>query len=270
MNRPWLALSRAVALAVPLACLGFGASIAPAQETPATAPAIGPASAQPATQPSAPVLAPADNFEEVPLGHVYESLSAGVAFKPPVDCKLVDTMNSKYIAEWTDPSRDWTLKLGEMVLDHPTPLVSGKNNFGGQVEGILDKTVRNLQAQLPGSKILRQDVSNTGDRIHFDPKHPEWRDNVGLIAIRYTNRGRSRLSQQAIIQASDGVYYLLTLTSPGAKSNDDAAPIDPAERLAAETFSRMVDGVRLLDRTALKIEQDNRLFQTRAAFVNWT
>jgi hypothetical protein len=238
-------------------------------QSPATAPG-GFAPIAPATQPAAQVLTPPDNFEEVPLGHAFESQSAGVLFKPPVDCKLVDTISSKYIAEWTDPSRDWTLKLGKMVLDHPTPLVSGKDNFGTQVEGILDKTVRNLQAQLPGSVVLKQDVSNTGGGGRFDPKHPEWRDNVGLIAIRYDSKGASRLSQQAIIQATDGIYYLLTLTSPGAKPGQAESVVDSAERLAAETFNRMVDSVRLLDRTAIKTEQDNRLFQTRAAFVNWT
>jgi hypothetical protein len=148
-------------------------------------------------------------------------------------------------------------------------MVTAKQNFG-EVEGILNKTVKNLQAQLPGSKVLKQDVSNTPDSVQVDPKHPEWRDNIGLIAIRYSTQGVSKLSQQAIIRSNDGIYYLLTLTSPGAKSNDEAAPVDPAEKLAAETFSRMVDSVRLLDRKALFEEQRSRLYEARAAILNWT
>ena len=112
-------------------------------------------------------------------------------------------MSSKYLAEWNDTAHDWTLKLGKIILDHPTPLVSTKDNFGNDAEGLIDKTVKNLKAALPGSKLLRQDVTNTRDSVHSSANHPEVRDNVGLIAIRYTTNGQRRLSQQAIIQSND-------------------------------------------------------------------
>jgi hypothetical protein len=210
--------------------------------------------------------------DEVPLGRSFESLSAGIAFRPPTDCKMLNEIDGNYLAEWTDEHRDWTLKLGRMVLDRPAPLEDITANFGEPREGILNRTVKNLKVKLPGCIVLRQDVTNTRDAIHLDPqKHPELtRNNVGMIIIRYSDKGRRRLSQQAIIQTSDGVYYLLTLTSPGSAALTADGPVDPAEAQAADTFSRMIDTVRLIDRRAIKIDQDQRLYQSRAAILNWT
>src|SRR4029077_16162171 len=47
-------------------------------------------------------------------------------------------------------------------------------------------------------------------------------------------------------------------------------PVDPAEAQAADTFGRMLDTVRLIDRKAIKVDQDQRLYQSRAAILNWT
>ncbi len=270
MKHPRLALIQAAALIAPLAWIGTIPKLALAAPIPPPLiePTLGPL-------PSAEASSGPDWNEQVPLGRAYESPSAGISFAPPADCKLTGEISSKYLAEWSNAERDWTLKLGKMVLDRPSslvsiaPLVTTKDNFNKDAEGILDRTIRNLKSSLPGCKILRQDVTNTREGGRFDTHHPEWRNNVGLIAIRYTSGGQHRLSQQAIIQSPDGVYYLLTLTTPGSKSNDDAVE-DPAERQAAETFSRMIDSVRLLDRSAIKRDQDIRLYNTRAAFVNWT
>ena len=43
---------------------------------------------------------------------------------------------------------------------------------------------------------------------------------------------------------------------------------DAGERLAADTFSKILDSAKLLDRTVVKRDQDERLFRTRAFFVN--
>lgn len=265
MNHRRSVLSCAAALSVPLAWVGTFASIAQAQQRPAIPP--------PLVQPehlAPPIAEPSDTSDEVPLGHPYESLSAGITFRPPADSKMAGTISSMYIAEWSDPARDWTLKLGRMTLDRPAPLVTIQSNFAADVEGILDRTAKNLQTTLPGSILLRKDVTNTRDGGRPDPDHPEFRNNVGMIAIRYSKDGRRRLSQQAIIKTNDSVYYLLTLTSPGSSSLVSGPPFDPAEMMAADTFGRMLDTVRLLDRTAIKRDQDDRLFHSRTALVNWT
>lgn len=264
MKRHWLILACLAAGAAP-ADRALFRSWASAAEPPVPAPSLLRADG-PSTTP-----AEAEDFSDVPLQNdPFEAPSAGIAFRPPQGCKIVEKVSDKYLAEWDDPSHDWTLKLGKMVLDHPMPLLSGKDNNGDPLEGLLDRTVKNLKALLPGSQVLRQDVTNTRDGGAFDARHPEYRNNVGLIAIRYTNQLKTRLSQQAIIECPDGVCYLLTLTSPGSRATGDNAPVDPHERLAVDTFARVVDTVHLLDRKAIKKEQDDRLYNTRAAFVNWT
>jgi hypothetical protein len=273
MKHPWLILSCSAVLSVPLAWLGSVTSISLAQSVP-------PPLVQPPEQAALPpqgvpavLNAPNANDESI-LGQPFDSQTAGISFRPPKNCRLADTISDKYVAEWEDPKLDWTLKLGKMILNPRTPLVSTKNEKGEVViQGVLDQTVSNLQVKLPGGKILRRDLTNTRDGGRVVAGHPELlRDNVGMIAIRYTNDGRRRLSQQAIIQTTDGLYYLLTLTSPGsnAREDDPTAPIDPGELLAVDTFNRMIDSVIMLDRKAVFEDQELRLFHTRTAMVNWT
>ncbi|HXE55661.1 MAG TPA: hypothetical protein VN541_21735, partial [Tepidisphaeraceae bacterium] len=50
----------------------------------------------------------------------------------------------------------------------------------------------------------------------------------------------------------------------------DDAPPDPKEREAVETFRQMLDTVRLLDTAKIHQDQVERLYRTRALFVNWT
>ncbi|MDB5329279.1 MAG: hypothetical protein JWP03_430 [Phycisphaerales bacterium] len=259
MKHHWLALSCSAALSVPLAW-----AVA------ADAPAL-PAPAVPVQKAPTVLTTRPDSADAVELGDIYESQSGGVSFRPPASVRMIDNLNSKFIAEWADPQRDWTLKLSRMVLEKNTPLASIKNEVTGMpVEGLLDTTVKRLQAALPGGKVLRQDLTNIRDGGKFDDKHPEAKNNVGLIAIRYNEAGKRRLAQQAIIQSDYRIFYLLSFVTPGSNASDDNAPEDAAERLAVDTFSRMLDSLRLLDRTAIKEDQDARLYRTRALLVNLT
>ncbi|HWE96071.1 MAG TPA: hypothetical protein VG269_19060 [Tepidisphaeraceae bacterium] len=258
MKHPWLALSCSMALSVPLTWAV--AADAPALPDPAV-----PAHKAPTVLTTRP-----DSADAVELGDIYESQSGGVSFRPPASVRLIDNLNSKFIAEWADPQRDWTLKLSRMVLEKNTPLASTQNNLGKPVEGLLETTVRRLQGALPGGKVLRQDLTNIRDGGSFDLHHPEAKNNVGLIAIRYNEAGKRRLAQQAIIQFDDRLFYLLSFVTPGSNAADENGPEDPAERLAVDTFSEMLDSLRLLDRTAIKQDQDARLYRTRALLVNLT
>lgn len=265
---PWIVIRGAAAM---LPLVG-AAGLAMGQSSPALINPTGSTSAlpeQPGTD-SADRTPGADAVDGVVLAPSFESQSAGISFRPPADCHVVDSASSKYIAEWSDPSRDWTLKLGKLELKDQLPLVSGKDNNGKETEGVLERTIKSLRLQLGNCNVLRQDVSNTGDFLPPpDPNkmHPEWRDNVGLIAVRYSLENRVRLSQQAIVRSNDGVYYILTLTSPGRA---DSGAGDDKEAVAADVFSRMIDSIRLLDRSAIKRDQDVRLLNTRGAVVNWT
>ncbi|MDB5293422.1 MAG: hypothetical protein JWL69_4663 [Phycisphaerales bacterium] len=260
MKHPWLALSCTAALSLPLAW-------ASAVETPAAP--LGPALPEPkaasvlTTQPAA--------LEPVELGNTYESQSGGVSFRPPASMKVVNALDAKFIAEWSDPQREWTLKLSRIVLEKNTPLTTRRDNLNiKDVDGFLETTVKRLQQAIPGGKLLRQDVTNIRDGGRFDKDHPQAKDNVGMIAIRYSEAGKRRLAQQAIIQSDERIYFLLSFVTPGSSVNDENAPEDPGERQAAELFSKMLDTLRLLDRTAIKQDQDARLYRTRALLVNLT
>src|SRR5579862_9606120 len=232
MNHTWRIVSSATTLALPVLWLGMYSGQADAQNQPVLVNPVGP------DQPTVvgPTTAPAIDFSDlVPLAQPYEKLSEGISFRPPTDAKLVTQPSSEYLAQWTDVGRGWTLKLAKMIVEPGTPLVTD-DNYGNPVEGILNKTVKNLQKSLPGSKILRNDVTNTQDSFFSDPKHPESRANVGLIALRYTVDGKHRLTQQAIIRTTTGLYYLLTFTTPGANADAANAAPDPHEALAADVF----------------------------------
>lgn len=226
--------------------------------------------AQPATAPSGAGETPApllpgrpDMPESGELGPVFESQSAGIRFNVPMGCRPVLQVSADLLAEFDNPDRLWTLKLARMQFDTPKSLVNTKAADGSDVAGLMDTTLGSLKTNLPEAKVLRQDMVNiqNGD---FRVKN-----NVALLVLRYTMRARRQLCQQALIQANDHLFYILTLRSPG-RQDDDAPGDDPAERNAVDTFQKVLDTVKVLDTTAIKHDQDERLFRTRALLYNIT
>jgi hypothetical protein len=212
-------------------------------------------------EPPAPADRAADVAAENPtgdmLGASFESESAGISLRIPKSCRRGPSTNAgDDIAVFGDPDRKWELKLTRILRTQSTMLQSGVDNFGKPVPGLLETTVANLKRDLSGCTILRQDLTNIAD-----PGAASVRDNVAMIALRYTLGGTNYLSQQAIIQASDKLFYLMSLTSPAGQN--PGIP-NPGERAAVETFRQMLDSVRLLDTAAIRREQDARLFRTHA------
>jgi len=103
--------------------------------------------------------------------------------------------------------------------------------------------------------VLRSDVINVESSY------------VGMIAVRFTIGAQRWLRQQAIVQGNEHLYYIFNLTSPAGKGEPGA---DPVERAAVEAFTAMIDSVKLIDRSDIKREQDDRLFRTRNLFLYWT
>lgn len=225
------------------------------------------AGADPAEVPSAPQDRPASSGElragEL-LGGVFEHQSAGISLRIPLGLhKIASTGVGDDLGQWGDEKRSWQLKLTRSMRPQPASLTSGVDGFGKPVPGMLDQTVEHLKIELPACKVLRQDLTNIRDG---DPKVL---NNAAMIAVRYTASARHFLSQQAIIQANDRIFYLLTLTTPGSDAKSDEAPDDTNERVAVETFRQMLDSVRLLDTEKIVYEQRDRLMRTRALLVNW-
>jgi hypothetical protein len=94
-----------------------------------------------------------------------------------------------------------------------------------------------------------------------------------MIAVRYETASHDRrYTQQAIVEAPNAdnkFYYFLELTGPGKPSFEAEDVINPAEKIAYDTFSEVVDSVTLLDRTNIVDFQNEGLYATRNLFVIW-
>lgn len=238
MNRT----SRALCLATGLALGAAGYTIASAAD--ADAPPAAPAA--PSTATDAP---PADL-----LGPSFENQSAGISLRIPAGCHRIRTTGSgDDLGQFADDKRNWQLKLNRIVRHAATSLTPTVDNLQRTQPGLLDETVARLKHDLSGCKILRSDLTNVAEG---DPKV---KDNVGMIAVEYPAGGGRYLSQQAIIQGNDRLFYLIALTVP-----------DKDERDAVETFRQMIDSVHLLDTSQIVQDQDERLILTRNLMVGWT
>lgn len=248
MTHNRLALSLAAALA-----LGAGGALAADLGPPA--PELSP---QARTQTDDPAL-PRDL-----LGAPFENQSAGISLRLPAGCRRISSSGAgDDLGQFADDKDKLTLKVNRIIRKDPTHLTTANDNFGKPVPGLMEQTLSKLQRDLPGCVILRHDLTNVRDGSKD-------KQNVAMIAVRYTASGSHFLTQQAIIQADDHLFYLLALTSPGNPSNDPNAAVDPRERLAVETFTQMLDSVRLLDTGAIALDQRERLIHTRAVMLSWT
>jgi hypothetical protein len=253
MNKSSLALSLAAALT-----LGAAASWAePASDAPVDGPGGLVQSVIPSSQ--------GDSQGADLLGAPFENESAGLSLRLPTGLHRVrSTGTGDDIGQFGDSARRWQLKLTRIILPQPTALASATDNFGKPIPGLVERTATKLMHDMPGCKILRQDMTNIRDG---DPKV---KDNAGMIAVRYSAAGGHYLTQQAIIQSNDRLFFLMALTTPGSNATGDDADNDPAERTAVQTFAQMLDSVHLLDTAKIREEQNDRLVRTRALMVNWT
>jgi hypothetical protein len=122
--------------------------------------------------------------------------------------------------------------------------------------GLLDYTVSDVLKEHPAAEVLRQEIVNVGEH------------GVGMAALRFNVASQRYLRQQAIFQVDESLYYVFNLTTPAAKKG---RPEDnPNERQAAETFRAMIDTIQILDRAWIKTDQVNRLYRTRALFIDWS
>lgn len=216
------------------------------------------------SDPVSPLIRPIEDDPDAPdsggvLGEPFESIGLGIAMRGPAGSRLIRQVGGTQV-DFVHEQNKWNMKVARLTLEQPMPLRSSTDEQGARKVGLLEVTLDRLKDQIPGSTVLRNDVVRVGQA------------DVGMIALRYT-RGLERfLSQQAIIHASDQLYFTLTLTSPGSKAAENQggedAPDDPAERRAVETFGEVLDTIRLLDQRPLIRDQEERLYATRALLVN--
>jgi hypothetical protein len=215
-----------------------------------------PAQEVPATQPAAP--------KTDLLGPKFAAKSYGLEFRPPLRSTEVDKPSADMIVQFnrTENGLDWQLKVWRVHLPTALPLTTHKDQFGQTQDGVLEQTVTNIKNNTPGVDMKRNELINVGSV------------RVGMIGVRYTNLNQKRrFTQQAIFEAplaGQQLYYFLELDGPGKPAAEPEDIINPAERIALETFTQVVDSVVLLDRKDILSDQKDRLFRTMALFVNWS
>lgn len=215
--------------------------------------------AQPAQEPSTlPALSDRNDAQSADgLGVPFESSAAGIAFRPPAGGKLIRRATNDDIVSYINDEKNWVLKVTMTTLSKPLPLKNYQDENGRDQLGMMDLALEQFKRIQPGAEVLRQDVIPLAD------------GDTGMLVLRYSLGTTRMLNQQAIIHASDFVYYTLSFTSPAAK-NPDAQVEDPAEREAVGIFRKVLDSVKLLDRTSIRLEQNERLYRTRALYLNLT
>jgi hypothetical protein len=196
-----------------------------------------------------------DVVGEEMLGGAYQNPRAGIAFHTPINCVQLKTTGDQ-IARFANEKAGWEITCTRSSASQPMPLTGGAKD--GPKLGLLDVVAARLKQTSPGVDIVRQEVEDLGEQ------------QAGILAARLSGVGQRKLLQQAIIQANDQLYYTLSMTSPASKDAKGPDSDDPGEKVAAETFRQMLDTVKLLDRSAVKEDQNQRLFRTRAFLTTLT
>lgn len=191
----------------------------------------------------------------VKLDKPFESLALGISLSPPADSKLLRQVGGEEV-DFIHPQNKWNLKVARMILQHPMPLATRVDEHGARHTGLLEVTLDRQKDQLPNAAVLRHDVIRIGSV------------DVGMIALRYVHGLETILSQQALVRQGGRAYFVITLTSPGSKASGKEPGNDPVERHAVETFGEVLDSIQLLDQEPLIRDQEDRLYATRALFVN--
>jgi hypothetical protein len=202
-------------------------------------------------QPPAALTGRPDVVGEELLGGTYQNALAGIAFRVPGSCAQVPKTGEE-VARFANADKSWEMVVTRTAIGQPMPLSDEKKM------GLLEVMSARLKQTNPGLDLVRQDTVNLGEY------------QAGLIAARIATGSQRKLLQQAIVQANDQLYYTLALTSPAAKDAKGADSSDAGEQVAVESFRQMLDTVKLLDRSSIKDDQNERLVRTRALFVTLT
>jgi len=199
------------------------------------------AASQPATQPAP----DARHY----LGKQIHSPDYGIDFGVPASCKVVQRGLADVVGEYVDDDKHWVIRVDRAILHQPMPLTIHADETLHATPGVLEG-VQDQITKLPHCDLARKEVIKLNDL------------NIGILFARYeTIKGDHWTVQKAVIEApamGQQVYYLLELTAP-----------DENEEILAGVFDAMVHSVQVLDTSAIRRDQDKRLYSTEVLFLNW-
>ena len=187
------------------------------------------------------------------LGPHFSNQAAGISLRGLAGAKeLRGGPGSDVIVEYNHEAMGWNLSVSKATLRAGRVL---KDSADGHQIGMLSATVDDFKQMHGDAEVLRKDVIDNAD------------GEVGLCVLRYLQGTHHKLLQQAIFPASDQLYYIVSLLSPAGNAKgvpDDPAKTDPDERRAAGFFRQVTDSVKLLDRSSIRKDQEQRLLHTRS------
>src|SRR5439155_9211295 len=127
------------------------------------------------------------------------------SLRPPMEMTQARrNITGDEVVQFYNDANKWLLKVSRLVLTKPAPLVTTRDPNGNILlgkdklsrQGMLEMTVDQMKMDKVGTQILRQDTVNLADG-----------SAAGLIAAKYRAPEGTRLTQRAIIQGGDQLYY---------------------------------------------------------------
>lgn len=190
------------------------------------------------------------------LGAKFESEAAGIAFQGPGGCREIRRSASDQLVQYVNEEKKWSLTVRRDLLSKPVQLTSRPDAKGKISPGMIESTIEQLKVDVPGVEILRSDFVNVGEL------------EVGMIAARSSVGMETRLTQRALVRATDRLYYNFTFITPASRQGK--VEDDPETAKVVELFGKVIDTVRLIDQNRILEEQNQRLFRTRAVLLNFS
>src|SRR4051812_40937352 len=145
------------------------------------------------------------------LGAAFESQSAGISIRPPAGSRTIRrAVSADEIVEFVNDDKNWMIKVSRITTREPMGLLKFTAKDGSTKPGLMEATLEQFNKSTPGAEVVRNDVVNIGA------------NPVGMLAMRYTQNAQRRLTQQAVIQSNDQLFYVIMMNSPGAVRGADA------------------------------------------------
>jgi hypothetical protein len=182
-------------------------------------------------------------------GGVYD-----VSFRPFAGAKKVDRTSEAEQLRFTREDKRWTLSFERAELPVPTPLVDTTDATGTPKTGYLTALVNGIRSNHPQSEVLRNELLDFGSM------------RLGMLTVALKVGDEPALLQQAVIEIAPDLYYSLAMTSPAPEKGIES---DPAVQEAVAVFKAVTDSIERVDLSKVRRDQEDRLFRTRALFVEW-